>query len=179
MIIEVMEKSPEIDSSCFIADTAVVCGDVKACSDSSIWFNTVVRGDINSVFIGSKTNIQDNCTVHVSAAYPTVIGSCTAIGHNAVIHACSIGDNVLIGIGAKILDGAVIGNNVIIGAGTIIPPGKVIEENSVVMGNPYKLVRPFSEKDREMLQGIVNRYILLSQEYKRKQTKKDFKGGKP
>jgi carbonic anhydrase/acetyltransferase-like protein (isoleucine patch superfamily) len=118
---------------------------------SSIWFNTVVRGDINPVYIGQNSNIQDNCTVHVSTKYSTKIGDNTVVGHNAVIHACSIGNGVLVGMGTTILDGAIIGDHVVVGAGTLIPPGKVVEDYSVVIGNPYKVIRKYNKDDEKMI----------------------------
>lgn len=166
MILQVDGMEPRIHDSCFVAQTAVVAADVEIGEGTSVWFNTIIRGDVNYIRIGKKSNIQDNCTVHVSAKYPTIIGDYTVIGHNAIVHACTVGDNVLVGIGATILDGAIIGNNVVIGAGTLIPPGKIIEDNTVVMGSPYKVIRNFNEKDEQMIHGIIARYLEWSKIYK-------------
>ncbi|MCG8482375.1 MAG: gamma carbonic anhydrase family protein [Clostridia bacterium] len=165
MILEVEGMKPKISTSSYTAD-ALIAGDVEIGENVNIWFNTVVRGDVNVIRIGKNSNIQDNCTLHTSVEYPVIVGENTVVGHNAVVHACTIGDNVLVGIGAIVLDGAIIGSNVVIGAHTLIPPGKVIPDNSVVMGNPYKIVRDFSEKDEEMIQSIINRYIKWSKVYK-------------
>lgn len=165
MILKIGDMKPKISDSSYTAD-ALISGDVEIEENANIWFNTVIRGDINYIRIGKNSNIQDNCTIHTSVEYPAIIGENTVVGHNAVVHACSVGNNVLVGIGAIILDGAIIGNNVVIGAHTLIPPGKIIPDNSVVMGNPYKIVRAFSEKDTEMIQGIINRYLEWSKVYK-------------
>jgi len=165
MIVDVGGLVPRLQDSCYIADTAVVAGNVSIGEHTSVWFNTVIRGDINHITIGKNSNIQDNCTVHVSTKFPTSIGDYTVVGHNATIHACTIGKNVLVGIGAIILDGAIIGDHVIIGAGTLIPPGKVIESNAVVMGNPYKIIRSFNREDEEMIHGIISRYSKWSKIY--------------
>ena len=166
MILQVDNLKPNIPDSSFIANTAAIIGDVRIGENTSIWFNTVVRGDINHIIIGRDSNIQDNCTLHVSSKYPATIGSRTVIGHNAVVHACTIGSNVLVGIGATILDGAVIEDNVIIGAGTLITPGKIVKSNSVVMGQPFKVIRSFNEEDQKMIDGIILRYSKWSKIYK-------------
>ncbi len=165
MIVNVSGLEPKIHESCYIADTAVVAGDVSMEEHASIWFNTVVRGDINPIYIGRNSNIQDNCTVHVSTKHPAIIGDNTVIGHNAVIHACTIGSGVLVGMGTTILDGAIIGDHVVIGAGTLIPPGKILEDYTVVMGNPYKVIRKYNENDEEMIKGIIFRYSKWAKIY--------------
>lgn len=165
MILEIQGMKPKISSTSYTAN-AVITGDVVIEENGNVWFNTIIRGDVNYIRIGKNSNIQDNCTLHTSLQYPTIIGNNTVVGHNAVVHACMVGDNVLVGIGAIILDGAKIGNNVMIGAHTLIPPGKVIPDNSVVMGNPFKIVREFTKKDEEMIQGIIKRYLKWSKTYK-------------
>lgn len=165
MIMEINGHYPKIENASYIASTAIITGEVEMGENTNVWFSTVIRGDVNYVHIGNNSNIQDGCTIHCSTIYPTIIGNHTVLGHNAVVHACTVGDNVLVGIGAMILDGAVIEDNVIIGAGTLIPPGKIIKSNSVVMGNPYKVVRSFKDSDNEMIQGIINRYSDWSKVY--------------
>ncbi len=166
MIVDVEGLVPQLQDSCYIADTAVVAGNVSMGEHTSVWFNTVIRGDINHITIGKNSNIQDNCTIHVSEKFPAIIGDKVVVGHNATIHACTIGEHVLVGIGSIILDGAIIGDHVVIGAGTIIPPGKVIESNTVVMGNPYKVIRSYNMNDEEMIHGIISRYLEWSKIYK-------------
>lgn len=165
MIVNINGIEPKIEKSCFIAETALISGQVEIGEKTSIWYNTVARGDVNTIKIGRNSNIQDNCTVHSSVKHLTSIGDSTVLGHNVIAHACTIGDHVLVGNGAIVLDGAVIEDNVIIGAGTVIPPGKVIKNNTVVMGNPYKTVRAFNEQDRQMIEGILSRYSHWSQVY--------------
>jgi len=157
--------SPEIDESAFIAETAVVIGKVKINSDSNIWFNAVLRGDVNGIVIGKNTNIQDLTMVHVDRDFPTTIGDNVTIGHSAIIHGSTIGNNCLIGMGAIILDGAIIKENVIIGAGALIPQGKTIEKNSLVLGSPGKIIRELTDEEIEMLKESTLRYVELSKKY--------------
>lgn len=165
MIVNINGMEPKIGKDCFVASTALISGQVEIGEKTNIWYNTVARGDVNTIKIGENSNIQDNCTLHSSVNTLTVIGDETVLGHNVIAHACSIGNNVLVGNGAIVLDDAVIEDNVIIGAGTVVPPGKVIKSNTVVMGNPYKVVRAFSESDRQMIQSILSRYSHWSQVY--------------
>lgn len=157
--------NPEIDESVFIAETAVIIGKVKINSNSNIWFNTVLRGDVNSIVIGKNTNIQDLTMVHVDRKFPTTIGDNVTIGHSAIIHGSTIGNNCLIGMGAIILDGAIIGENVIIGAGTLVPQRKTIEKNSLVLGSPGKIIRKLTDEEIEMLKESAKRYVELSKKY--------------
>ena len=166
MIIEFNGHKPDIHESCFIADNATVIGRVELGKNSSIWFGTVVRGDVNYITIGENTNIQDNCTIHVNDDQPTVIGDNVTAGHGAIIHACKIGNNVLIGMGAIVLDGAEIGDNVIIGAGALVPPNKKIPSNSMVIGMPAKVVRELTEEDKAAISGTWQHYVELAKEYK-------------
>ncbi len=131
----------------FIAKSADVVGKVKLGNFISVWFQAVIRGDVDSITIGDRTNIQDGTVVHVAAGYPTVIGEGVSIGHNAIIHGCEIGDNVLIGMGAIILNGAKIGDNSIVGAGSLVTQGKVFPPNSLIMGSPAKVVRALKPEE--------------------------------
>jgi carbonic anhydrase/acetyltransferase-like protein (isoleucine patch superfamily) len=166
MIIEYNGHKPDMDESCFVAENATVIGRVKMGENSSIWFGTVVRGDSSDIIIGENTNIQDNCTIHVNDGQPTLIGDNVTAGHGAIIHACTIGNNVLIGMGAIVLDGAEIGDNVIIGAGALVPPNKKIPSNSMVMGTPAKIVRELSEEDRKSIIETALHYVELAKEYR-------------
>ena len=124
-------------------------GNVRMGELASVWYHAVVRGDREPVCIGSRSNIQDNCVVHVDAGYPVEIGENVTVGHGAILHGCSIGDNSLIGMGSILMNGCSIGKNCIIGAGTLVTQGMVIPDNSLVIGNPGKVKRPVTEAEIE------------------------------
>tara|TARA_Y100000588_G_C14228192_1_gene914065 strand:+ start:1465 stop:2007 length:543 start_codon:yes stop_codon:yes gene_type:complete len=160
-------KSPNIYDNCFIADSADVIGDVTLGENSSIWFGTVARGDMNYIKIGSRTNIQDNCTVHVTTdTNPTVIGDEVTIGHNVIVHGCTIEDRCLIGMGAIIMDGAVIGEGSLIGAGALISPGTTIPPRSLVVGLPGKILRSTTDEEFNEIIDRAQHYIDFSEKYK-------------
>ena len=159
---------PKIDPSVFVAPTATVIGNVTIGEGANIWFNTVLRGDIQSITVGKYTNIQDNSTVHVMGDQPTVIGDYVTIGHNAVIHCNKIGDNCLIGMGAVLLGYCEIGENTIIGAGAVITQHKKIPPNSLVVGSPGRIIRPLLDDEIEALHQSAIRYNLLAQQYMQK-----------
>ena len=159
---------PKIDPSVFVAPTATVIGNVTIGEGANIWFNTVLRGDIQSITVGKYTNIQDNSTVHVMGDQPTVIGDYVTIGHNAVIHCNKIGDNCLIGMGAVLLGYCEIGENTIIGAGAVVTQHKKIPPNSLVVGSPGRIVRPLLDDEIEALHQSAIRYNLLAQQYMQK-----------
>lgn len=160
--------SPQIDDSCFIAESADVIGQVVVEHGSNIWYNTVVRGDVEPIKIGENTNVQDLSVIHTSNGHPTIIGKGVTIGHRAIVHGCTIEDNVLIGMGAIILDGAHIEPNVIIGAGSLVPPRKRIPSRSLVMGSPAKVVRTLSEEEIDSIKRSAKGYVELSKHYKSK-----------
>ncbi len=166
MIRKFKEESPVLDDSCFIADSSDIIGKVTIGEDSSVWYGAVLRGDVNTIIIGNRTNIQDNSTVHVADDYQTVIGDDVTIGHNAIIHGCTIGDRVLIGMGAIVLDGAVIEDDVIIGAGALIPPGKVIASKSLVVGSPGKVARTLRDDELQTLLDSAIKYVQVAKEHK-------------
>jgi len=167
MILDYENHKPNINDSCFIAETSTVIGKVILGCDSSVWYGTVLRGDVNTITIGERTNVQDNATVHVASNFPTTIGNDVTIGHNAIVHGCTIGDRVLIGMGAIVLDGAVIEDDVIIGAGALIPPGKVIPSNSLVVGSPGKIVKTINEEAIEGLLESANSYVKQASLHKK------------
>ena len=135
-------KTPRIAPSAFLAEGSVVVGDVEIGERSSLWFGTVVRGDVNHVRIGARTNVQDLTVVHVtSRTHPTVIGDDVTVGHRAVLHGCTIKDRCLVGIGAIVLDGAVVGPDAMVGAGALVPPGMVVPPGTLVLGAPAKVKR--------------------------------------
>ncbi len=165
--------TPTLGQRVFIDPDCTVIGDVSIGDDSSIWPGTVIRGDVNFIRIGARTNIQDGSIIHVShdwlvgaqIGYATIIGDDVTIGHGAIIHACTIEDGCLIGMGAIILDGAVIKKNGFVGAGAVIPPGKTVGSAELWLGNPAKCVRTLSEKDIEQLYYSAAHYVRLKDKY--------------
>jgi carbonic anhydrase/acetyltransferase-like protein (isoleucine patch superfamily) len=150
----------------FLASGSAVIGQVELGEDVSVWFNVVIRGDVNTIKIGARTNIQDNSTVHVTnKTGPTLIGSNVTIGHNCVIHACEIGDRSLIGMGSTILDGAVIESECFIAAGSVVTPGKRMPSGMMCMGSPAKPVRPLSSDERTFLLKSSLDYIATAKSY--------------
>lgn len=151
-----------------IASGAHVIGDVLIGENVGIWYNAVVRGDADTIIIGDNTNIQDNSTVHTDADYPVNIGKGVTIGHNAIIHGCTIGDNTVIGMGSIILSGAVIGSNCIIGAGSLVTGKMRIPDNSLAFGNPAKVIRTVSAEEIESNRENAMHYVALIAENVRK-----------
>lgn len=166
MIRNLNDIKPNIHKDAFVAETATVIGDVSIGEGSSIWYGTVLRGDIENIKIGKFSNIQDNSVVHTETDIPTIIGDYTVVGHNAIVHGCTIGNNCLIGMGAIILNNAVIGDNSIIGAGSIVTEGKVIPPNSLVIGIPAKVVRTVTEEEIQGIRNNAIRYNKLFEKYK-------------
>ena len=143
--------TPKFGKNCFLADNAAIIGDVEMGNDCSIWFGAVLRGDVHSIRIGNKVNIQDNATIHATyKKSPTNIGNNVSIAHNAVIHGCTIKDNVLIGMGAIVLDDAVVESNTIVAAGSVVTKGTVVESGWVYAGTPAKKMKQLGE---ELLKG--------------------------
>ena len=159
-------KSPVIDSSCFVAETADVMGDVRVAPNASIWYKAVLRGDDNYIEIGENSNIQDNTVVHVAELYPTIIGNNVTVGHSAIIHACKIGNNCLIGMGAIVLDGAEIGDETIIGAGSIVSSGKQIPSGVLALGTPAKVIRELTEEEKHSLKVSAEKYVRYANDHK-------------
>ena len=158
---------PKIHATCFVADSVDVIGDVTMGENSSVWFGSVLRADMHYIKIGKRTNIQDNCTVHVTTdLHPTTIGDDVTIGHNVILHGCEIKDRCLIGMGAIIMDGAVIGEGSLIGAGALVSPGTIIPPESVVVGLPAKVVRQTSEDENREILDRAQHYIDYANKYK-------------
>jgi len=143
----------------WVADSASVMGNVHLARNVGIWFGAVIRGDNDPITIGESSNIQDNCVLHSDEGMPLTIGSYVTVGHKAILHGCTIGDNTLIGMNAVILNGARIGRNCLIGANALIPEGKVIPDNSLVMGMPGKVVRELGEEDAVRLRKSAEHYV--------------------
>jgi carbonic anhydrase/acetyltransferase-like protein (isoleucine patch superfamily) len=166
------DKQPKIGKSVYIDDSAVVIGDVTIGDDVSIWPATVVRGDVESITIGDGTNVQDGSVLHVThfgqftdKGHPLTIGKGVTIGHRAVVHACTVGDYCLIGIGAIIMDDAVLEDYVMLGAGALVPPGKKLEGGYLYVGSPARQVRSLKESEKEFLEYSSRQYIQLKNEY--------------
>jgi carbonic anhydrase/acetyltransferase-like protein (isoleucine patch superfamily) len=165
-------KRPKMGKSVYIDDSAVVIGDVTVGDDVSIWPTAVVRGDVESITIGEGTNVQDGSVLHVSHAgkfsplgHPLAIGKGVTIGHRAVIHACTIGDYCLIGIGAIIMDDAVLEDYVMLGAGALVPPGKKLASGYLYIGSPVKQARPLKDSEKEFLEYSFQHYVQLKNTY--------------
>lgn len=164
MIKELDGIKPVIDEDSFIAETAVLIGNVEVNKGASIWYNAVLRGDSNLIKIEENANVQDNATIHVDSNYKCVVGRNSTIGHNALVHGCIIEDNCLIGMGAIVLNGAVIGKNSIIGAGAVVTEGAIIPPNSLVVGVPGKIKKELSEEDIKSITNNGEVYVNLWRE---------------
>jgi len=165
MIYELDGIAPEIDQTAWIADGAKVMGRIRLCGDSSVWFNAVLRGDNELIEVGLGSNVQDGAILHTDMGYPLTIGQNCTIGHLAILHGCSIGNNSLIGMGAKVLNGAKIGNNCLIGAGALVTEGKEIPDGSLVVGAPAKVVRTLSDEAIKGLADSAKRYQENARRY--------------
>ncbi|ENQ3108445.1 Carbonic anhydrase or acetyltransferase, isoleucine patch superfamily [Bacillus sp. 491mf] len=171
MIYPYKDKNPRIADSAFIADYVTITGDVTIGEESSIWFNTVIRGDVSKAVIGDRTNIQDQCTLHQSPKYPLILEDDVTIGHQVILHSCTVKKDALIGMGSIILDGAEIGEGAFIGAGSLVPQGKKIPPNTLAFGRPAKVIRELTEEDREDMARIRGQYVEKGQYYKSLQIK--------
>lgn len=162
-IIQVRGYSPKFGEHCFLAETAVVVGDVTMGSNCTVWFNAVVRGDVHSITIGDNTNIQDGAVIHCTyQKAKTVIGSSVSIAHNAIVHGCTVEDNVLIGMGAIIMDNAFIGSNSVIAAGAVVLPGTIVEQGSIYAGVPAKRVKDTGEEMIAVIQRTARNYPMYA-----------------
>jgi carbonic anhydrase/acetyltransferase-like protein (isoleucine patch superfamily) len=157
---------PKIDSSVFLAPSACVIGDVEIGPESSLWFNVLVRGDVNYIRIGRRTNIQDGTVIHVThETHPATIGDNVSVGHNVTLHGCHVHDGCLIGIGAILLDGVEIGAGSLVAAGSLVPPHSKIPPKSLVMGRPAQVRRSLTEKECSEFQSIAQRYVSYRDDY--------------
>jgi len=166
MIESYLNYSPQVSESAYIAASADLIGQVTIGEESSVWYNATLRGDINRIVIGNQSNIQDNAVVHLSDDFPTIVGDLVTVGHGAILHACTIENEVLIGMGATVLDGVVIGKHSIIGANALVTGGTVIPEGSLVLGAPAKVVKTLSEKERADIKNWALKYVKHSKIYK-------------
>lgn len=167
VILPFKDKHPQIDETAFIAENAVIIGEVTIGTKSSIWYSCVLRGDMNFIRIGNDTNIQDGTVVHVdSKGYPTILGDRVTVGHMALLHACTLEDDAMIGMQACVMDGAVVGKGSLIAAGALVTPGKQIGPGEVWAGRPAKFLRKVGPNDQKMLDYIWPVYDDLSAEYR-------------
>jgi len=155
-------RKPKLGRYVYIARSAVVFGDVTIGDSSSVWYNVVLRGDINRIVIGHHTNIQDNAVLHIADDFPCLVGNYVTVGHCAIIHACEIGNEVLVGMGAVVLDGAVIGNQSLIGAKALVTQGMKVPPGSLVLGAPAKVIRKLTLKERRGLKYWATKYVANS-----------------
>lgn len=160
------EKAPIVHASAFVAPDAVVIGDVEIGEGASIWFGCVLRGDVNSIRIGARTNVQDLTAIHVtSRTHPTVVGDEVTIGHRVVLHGCTVKDRCLVGIGSVVMDGAVVGPEAVVGAGALVPPGMVVPPRTLVMGSPAKVKRDLTVEELEALRRSAENYVEYAARY--------------
>ena len=157
---------PTIPTSCFIEETGIVIGDVVMGEQCSVWFHAVIRGDVNYIRIGSRTNVQDLCMLHVTHdTHPLIIGNEVTIGHSVVLHGCTIKDRVLVGMGAIIMDGAVIGEDSVVGAGALVVERTVVPPKSVILGSPARVLRPATDEEVAWIKESAENYVKYSRQY--------------
>lgn len=167
LILPVRGIEPQIGNHCFLAPNATVVGEVTMGDYCSVWFNAVVRGDVHSITIGHHTNIQDGAVIHCTyQKFKTVIGNYVSIAHNAIVHGCTIEDEVLIGMGAIVMDGAVIKKNAIVAAGAIVLQHTVVEEGTIYAGNPAKFIKKVSPEQAEVFLRTANNYVMYKDWFK-------------
>ncbi len=171
MIKSFQKLIPKIHDSAFVAEDSVIIGDVEIGENASVWYGSILRGDVNFIRIGARTNIQDGCVIHVSReTHSTILEEEITVGHRVTLHGCYVETGCLIGIGAIILDGARIGKNSLVAAGSLVTPGTSIPERSLVMGSPARVKRELSVEEVEDLKKFWQNYVLLSQIYKGERT---------
>jgi carbonic anhydrase/acetyltransferase-like protein (isoleucine patch superfamily) len=158
-------RNPAVHASAFIAPGAVVLGDVTLGEESSVWFASVLRGDINSITIGPRSNVQDGSVVHVDHEFPTIIGELVTVGHRAIVHGCTVADEVLVGMGATLLDGVEVGARSIIGANALVTQHTKIPPGSLVLGSPAKIRRTLTLDEQSDIKNWAKRYVELSRAY--------------
>jgi carbonic anhydrase/acetyltransferase-like protein (isoleucine patch superfamily) len=161
------ERQVRAEGECFVADSAVVIGNVLLRANASVWFNAVIRGDSELITIGENSNVQDGAVLHTDPGWPLTIGSGVTVGHKAMLHGCTIGDNSLIGINAVLLNGAKVGRNCLIGANALVTEGKEVPDNSMVLGSPGKVVRELTPDQIEGLRKSALHYVENARRFKR------------
>src|SRR5512139_1364688 len=169
-IYELDGQTPEFprDGQFYVAETAVLIGRVRLKAETSVWFGAVLRGDNEWIELGERSQIQDNATLHTDPGFPLTIGSNCVIGHNVILHGCTVGDDSLIGMGAIMLNGVKIGKNSLVGAGSVVPEGKEFPDNSLIVGSPARVIRAVDEKIAKMIRFGANIYVERSKFYAKK-----------
>lgn len=164
--------TPKLGNAVFVDPSAIVLGDVELGDDVSVWPLTVIRGDMHRIRIGSRTSVQDGSVLHITHAgpfnpdgFPLIIGDDVTIGHQAMLHGCTIGSRVLVGMGAMVMDGAIVENDVIIGAGSLVPPGKTLKSGHLYVGRPVKEVRELTEKEMDFFTYTAGNYVKLKDQH--------------
>jgi carbonic anhydrase/acetyltransferase-like protein (isoleucine patch superfamily) len=166
MIRPYKEMRPRLGGRAWVDASAQVIGDVELGDDASVWMNAVVRGDVNRIRIGARTNVQDGCVLHVTRQHPTLLAEDVTVGHSVTLHGCTIERRCLIGIGAIVLNGAVVGEESIVAAGALVPEGMVVPPRSVVMGSPAAVKRAVNEEERAGLRRYAERYVGYKEDYR-------------
>ena len=167
MIAAYAGKAPQLDPTVYVVESATVIGDVVIGPESSIWFGAVVRGDIEPIRIGARSNVQDNATLHVvGGKFSTTLGDGVTVGHNAVVHGCVVENGALIGMGAIVLDGVVIGTESLVAAGALVAPGTHIPPRSLVIGSPGKVARPLTDEELERIRSSASNYVGYARRYR-------------
>lgn len=166
-IISFEGHTPSLHPTVFVADGAHIIGDVQIGADASVWFNTVLRGDINSIIIGDRTNIQDGSVFHVTHEQRVTMGSDVTVGHRAIVHACTVGDCCLIGMGSVILDNATVGSYSLVAAGAVVLQNFVVPEGSLVAGVPARVIRPLTDQEKEQLRQSAVGYVGYARRFKK------------
>jgi carbonic anhydrase/acetyltransferase-like protein (isoleucine patch superfamily) len=154
-----LRKDPQLGKHVYIARGAVVIGDVTLGDHASVWYNAVLRGDINRIAVGHHSNVQDSAVLHLADEHPCLVGNFVTVGHSAIVHACTVQDECLIGMGAILLDGAVIGEQSIVGAGALVTQGTIVPPGSLVLGSPAKVVRALSQEERQRIKHWAEKYV--------------------
>jgi len=157
---------PQIHPNAFLAPGVVVIGDVLIGDSSSVWYQCVLRADIQRITIGSRSNIQDGTVIHLSSEMGTIVGDRVTVGHRALLHACEIEDEVLVGMGAIVMDGAVVGTRSIVAAGALVPKGMRIPPGSLVMGSPGRIVRELNSEERDSIRHWAEKYVRVAEEHR-------------
>lgn len=167
LIIPVRGFTPSLGTDCFVAQNATIVGDVKVGDRCSFWFNAVVRGDVNHISIGNETNVQDGVVIHATyLKTPTIIGNRVNIGHNALVHGCVVKDNVLIGMGAIVMDNAVVNEYCIIAAGSVVLENTICESGYIYAGTPAKKIKPITDEQKALLNKLPDNYIMYADWFK-------------
>ena len=165
MLLPYNDRFPSLGSGAFIAPDATLIGGVEIGEDASVFFQCVLRADINDIRIGARSNIQDHTTIHLASGVPTVVGEDVSVGHRCILHACTIGDRVLVGMGSIVMDEVTIGSDSIIGAGSLIPKGKSFPPGSLIVGSPARLVRALTDEEKGGIAALAHKYVGVKNTY--------------